>query len=197
MKPASMMLPTRAMRADFRVCIDACVLANFGVADVLLKLAERPRQYLPVWSDQILDEVHKTQRERLNWPEHLANSFRKELTAHFPEARTDGYEHLIEQLKNDPKDRHVLAAAIQAKAEVILTFNLKDFPAQVLSPWGITARHPQDYLLTLYEMDPLQVVSRISAIATERERDQEEVLIRLGQSVPAFSIRLLNDLNLG
>ncbi len=184
------------MKADFRVCLDACVLANFGVADLLLRLAERPRQYLPIWSAEILNEVHRTQREQLDWPEHLADSFRDELRAHFPEARTSGFEHLIEHLKNDPKDRHVLAAAIQARAELILTFNLKDFPEEALSPWGIDARHPQEYLLTLYEMDPLQIVSRISAIATERERDQQEVLIQLGQSVPAFSTRLLSDLNL-
>ena len=43
------------MKADFRVCLDACVLANFPVADLLLKLAERPRQYLPVWSDDIME----------------------------------------------------------------------------------------------------------------------------------------------
>ena len=43
------------MKADFSVCLDACVLANFPVADLLLKLAERPRQYLPVWSDDIME----------------------------------------------------------------------------------------------------------------------------------------------
>ena len=43
------------MKADFRVCLDACVLANFPVADMLLKLAERPRQYLSVWSDDVME----------------------------------------------------------------------------------------------------------------------------------------------
>lgn len=185
------------MKADFRVCLDACVLANFGVADLLLKLAERPRQYLPVWSEDILEEVHRTQTERLDWPERLADSFRSELRTHFPEAAAEGYEHLIDHLENDPKDRHVLAAAIEAGAEVILTFNLKDFPEDALEPWGVDAQHPQDYLLTLYEMDPLQVVRRIGTIAAERERDEEDVLLHLGKSIPAFSTRLLDDLDLG
>ena len=185
------------MKADFRVCLDACVLANFGVADLLLKLAERPRQYLPVWSEQILAEVRRTQVGRLGWPEPLADSFGHELRKHFPEASVAGYDHLIDAVSNDPKDRHVLAAAIHARAEVILTFNLKDFPPASVEPWGIQARHPQDYLLTLYEMDTIQLVSRLGAIAAERGRDQEDVLLELGKSLPLFASRLLDDLDLG
>jgi predicted nucleic acid-binding protein len=185
------------MKADFRVCLDACVLANFGVADLLLKLAERPRQYLPVWSEQILAELHRTQVDRLGWPEPLADSFGRELRTHFPEAAVSGYDHLIEAVSNHPKDRHVLAAAIHARAEVILTFNLKDFPPESVESWGIQARHPQDYLLTLYEMDTIQVVSRLGAIAAERDRDQEDVLLQLGKSIPLFASRLLDDLDLG
>jgi predicted nucleic acid-binding protein len=185
------------MKADFRVCLDACVIANFGVADLLLKLAERPRQCLPVWSKDIREEVHRTQVERLGWPEHLADSFRSELRRHFPDAAAEGYEHLIDHVENDPKDRHVLAAAIQVDAEVVLTFNLKDFPEEALEPWGVRAQHPQNYLLTLYEIDPLQVVRRLGTIAAERERDEEVVLLHLGKSIPAFSTRLLEDLDLG
>jgi predicted nucleic acid-binding protein len=184
------------MRADFRVCLDACVLVNFGVADLLLRLAERPRQYLPVWSEEILNEVHRTQTEKLDWPEHLADSFGNEVRTHFPEAMVSGYEHLIDVVENDPKDRHVLAAAITAGAEVILTFNLKDFPTEALALWSVEAKHPEDYLLTLYEMDDLQVVSRIAAIAARRGKAQEDVLIMLGQAVPKFSARLLDDLDL-
>ena len=45
------------MRADFKVVLDACVLANFGVCDLLLRLAERPRLFLPCWSKEVLDEL--------------------------------------------------------------------------------------------------------------------------------------------
>ncbi len=45
------------MRADFKIVLDACVLANFSVCDLYLRLAERPRLYLPRWSTQILDET--------------------------------------------------------------------------------------------------------------------------------------------
>lgn len=185
------------MKADFRVCLDACVLANIGVADLLLRLAERPRQYLPVWSEEILAETHRTQTGRLGWPPHLADSFGRELRAQFPEAMSAGYEHLLGSMQNDPKDHHVLAAAVKAGAEVILTFNLKDFPEPALAPWGIAAVHPQAYLLTLYEMDDLQVVSRIAQIAAKRGQDPEDILLRLGVSLPLFASRLIGDLSLG
>ena len=185
------------MRADFKVFLDACVLANFGVCDLLLRLAEKPRQYLPAWSEAVLDEVYRTHTERLGWPEKLAASFGRELRRHFPEALVSNYDHLLPAVTNEPKDRHVLAAAIHAGAEVLLTFNLKDFPDEAMAPWGIDALHPQDYLLILYEMDNVQVVSRIAAIAARRGEDQEDVLVRLGRSLPSFSSRLLDDLRLG
>jgi hypothetical protein len=65
----------------------------------------------------------------------------------FPNAEIVGYEALIPALANDAKDRHVLAAAIRGSCPLIVTFNLKHFPAEALQPWGICASHPQDYLL--------------------------------------------------
>lgn len=61
------------MLADYRVCIDACVLANYTVSDLLLRLAERPRIYTPVWSDLILDEVRRTHVEKLSWGDEMAD----------------------------------------------------------------------------------------------------------------------------
>lgn len=184
------------MRADFRVFLDACVLANIAVCDLLLRLAERPRQYVPVWSDRVLDEVYRTHTKKLGWEERLATSFREKLQEHFPEALTTGYEHLLPAVQNDPKDQHVLAAAVHRDAEVILTFNPKDFPEEALSPWDIESKHPQAYLETLPDIDDRQVVARISAIAAKRGEDMEDMLVRLDQALPAFASRLLNDLNL-
>ena len=62
------------------------------------------------------------------------------------------YEGLIENLSlPDPDDRHVLAAAICTNAEVIVTFNLKDFPASALERHGIEAMHPDDFVVALFE----------------------------------------------
>lgn len=182
------------MRADYRIFLDACVLANFGVCDLLLRLSERPRLIVPHWSAEVLSEVRRTHVEKLNWPPDLADSFQFNVRKAFPDAEVANYENLISALTNDGKDRHVLAAAIRGKCPLILTFNLKHFPVDALQPWDICASHPQDYLLVLYEMEPKQVMARIGEIAGKRKLETQDVLIRLGQSLPAFSQHLLDDL---
>lgn len=182
------------MRADYRVFIDACVLANFGVGDLLLRLSERPRLILPSWSSDVLDEVHRTQINKLAWPVELADSYQSEIRNAFPDAEISNYESLIESLNNDPKDRHVLAAAIKGNCKLLLTFNLRHFPKETTQPWGVEIAHPQDYLKVLYEMDPKLVVARLGEMAGRRGIEIEDVLIDLGKALPTFSSHVLDDL---
>ena len=140
------------MRAAFDVLIDACVLANHGVCDLLLSLAERPRLFVPHWTAKILREVERTHRNKLGWPANLVNLFQREIATAFPEAEIQDYEGFIEGLTNDLKDRHVLAAAICGGCPVILTFNLRHFKNDNLQDHGIVAMHPDDYLVTLFEI---------------------------------------------
>jgi predicted nucleic acid-binding protein len=66
---------------------------------------------------------------------------------HVRDAKVTGYENLIENLTlPDPDDRHVLAAAIRCNADAIITSNLKDFPEQTLSSYGIDVIHPDDFI---------------------------------------------------
>jgi predicted nucleic acid-binding protein len=127
--------------ADFSVVLDACVLANFGVCDLFLRLAEHPRLYTPRWSEDILAEVKRTHLRKLKWPKKLAESWQQKVRANFPEAPVMSYEPLVPKLQNQQKDRHVLAAAIKGHASLIVTFNLKDFPETALQPWGVKVAH--------------------------------------------------------
>src|SRR5947209_11737579 len=69
-----------------------------------------------------------------------------------PRADVQGYEHRISGLNlPDPADRHVLAAAVEAGASVLLTFNHPDFPASVLAPLGVAARDPDSVLCELFD----------------------------------------------
>ena len=78
-----------------------------------------------------------------------------------------GYEDLSESLfLPDPDDRHVLAAAIRANAEVIVTFNLKDFPPGVLANHNIEAQHPDEFLASLFDAAPGAVCA-----AVKRQRE--------------------------
>jgi hypothetical protein len=67
----------------------------------------------------------------------------------------------------DPHDRHVLAAAIHTEADLIVTFNLRDFPASALVPHAITAIHPDEFLLTLFEVEAQRVQQ-----AAEQQRNR-------------------------
>jgi hypothetical protein len=78
---------------------------------------------------------------------------------HAADALVTGYEHLIEGLRlPDPNDRHVLAAAIRGRADVIVTSNLRHFPAEILAYFGIEAQHPDEFVLHLLDLAPGVVV---------------------------------------
>jgi predicted nucleic acid-binding protein len=182
------------MIADYKILLDACVMANYGVCDLYLRLAEKPRLFLPKWSQNILDEVYNTHVEKLGWDERLANSFQNTVKDAFPEAMITDYQELIPIMTNDEKDRHVLAAGVREKLNLIITFNLKDFKAEDLSKWNIEALHPQDYLLTLYSMKPGIVMMKLAKIAQKKEQDLEDTILDFGLSLPKFSKRLLEDM---
>lgn len=72
---------------------------------------------------------------------------------HAEDALVTGYEHLIDGLHlPDPDDRHVLAAAIRGRADVIVTANVRDFPAEVLMPFEIDAQHPDEFVVHLLDL---------------------------------------------
>src|SRR5439155_24300291 len=74
----------RMRRADFRVVLDACVLAPANVCDLLLNLAETPRLYVPIWSEEILAEVRRTQIAKLGFSEQWRTTGRLKCAATFP-----------------------------------------------------------------------------------------------------------------
>jgi hypothetical protein len=81
---------------------------------------------------------------------------------HFPDSLVRGYEFTTPTLTlPDPHDRHVLAVAIHAKAEYIVTFNLDDFPKTALMPHGVEAVSPEEFVLQLIQYDPLHVLQTV------------------------------------
>lgn len=76
------------------------------------------------------------------------------MNANVRDCLVTGYEPLIALIElPDPDDRHVLAAAIRSGASVIVTFNLSDFPAQALEPYGVEAIHPDEFILRLIDIN--------------------------------------------
>lgn len=109
-----------------------------------------------------------------------------ELRKHFPEAWVEGYEKLIDVVDNDPKDRHVLAAAVKTGAEVIVTYNAKDFPRASLEPWGVERQGPTTFLRNLYDLDPALVVHKLYKQSESINLKLEELLSKLNKNVPGF-----------
>lgn len=169
------------------VLLDACVLVNFSLCDTLLRLAEPPRLYEPRWSQQIVSETTRALKAKLNWPRHLVAHFESELSTHFVDAWVEGYDHLIAAVGNEPKDRHVLAAAVHSNTPVIVTINLRHFREEHLLPWGITAVHPDRFLVSLHAQEPELVREKLRQQAEDRHRSLIQLVEILRTIVPEFA----------
>lgn len=108
------------------------------------------------WSDQIHEEwIRNVLAKRPDLSREQLARTRTLMNTHVQDALVENYEVLIDELYlPDPDDRHVLAAAIVGKADLILTFNLRDFPAESLLPYGIQARHPARFISDLLRSEP-------------------------------------------
>jgi hypothetical protein len=105
--------------------------------------------YSARWTDQIHDEwTRNVLKNRADIkPEQLVRT-RALMDAALPSAKVAGYEGLISSIElPDQGDSHVVAAAVRAGADAIVTFNLKDFPPERLAPFGIEVLHPDAFLL--------------------------------------------------
>ena len=142
----------------FTVVYDACVLYPAPLRDLLMRLALTDL-YRARWSNQIHDEwINAVLRNRPDLSRAQLERTRSLMNAHVRDALVDGHQSLIPALElPDPDDRHVLAAAIKCGADLILTFNLDDFPEQALSIYGLGAGHPDFFLVDQLNLDAERV----------------------------------------
>jgi hypothetical protein len=156
------------------------------LADTLLRLASSPRLYSPKWTDQIMAEVSRNLQENFGLTAEKVQYRESEIRRHFPEGWVDGYESLIPVMTNEEKDRHVLAAAVRARSEVIVTYNMKDFPRASLAPYSISAQGPSTFLKNLYELDPVRVMQTMLRQAAAIDQTLPFLLSKLRANVPGF-----------
>ena len=146
--------------------LDANVLYPVAIRNVLMELAQAD-VFAPLWTEAVHQEWMRNLAA--NAP-HLTvariERTRALMEAYVGDVMVTGYEPLVDGLVlPDPDDRHVLAAAIHGGANVIVTSNLRDFPAATLAPYNITAEHPDAFVLRLLNDDPDRV---LSALADDR-----------------------------
>lgn len=151
----------------FVVILDANVLFPFRSRDILLTCALLGL-FRARWTERIIEEWVSN---LLRLKPHLADSVNEQVQAmheQFEACFVTGYEGIIEGLElPDKNDRHVLAAAIRCSAQLIVTHNHKDFPAEVLDKFGIETIGVDEFLLSNFELSP---GSMLQALKTVRQR---------------------------
>lgn len=108
--------------------------------------------FVALWSQRILDEWrHAGIRD--GFADHVAVEIAT-LSERFPKALVAPDPTLAPTLSlPDENDVHVLAAAITARADGILTANLRDFPTRTLSRHGLLRRAPDEFLREAWQTD--------------------------------------------
>ncbi|GAA1959694.1 PIN domain-containing protein [Kitasatospora viridis] len=169
----------------FIVLYDSNVLYPNTVRDLLIRLAQH-RIVQAKWTEQILDEVEAALRRNDIGDDEKRAELRRRMNAAVRDCLVTNYEPLIEGLKlPDPDDRHVLAAAIKAGAQVIVTDNSKDFPSECLVEWGIEQKTADDFVMDLIDMDGRVVYGCVMEIVSSRRRKPvtfDDVLDQLERS---------------
>jgi hypothetical protein len=156
------------------------------LADTLLRMAEAPRLYLPKWSHMVMDEVTRNLIDKWSMEPEKARRREEELRRHFPEAWVEGFEPLIGSMTNEPKDRHVLAAAVRSRSELIVTYNSRHFPATSLAAWAIEVQGPSTFLRGLYDLDAGVFVRKLHEQAAAIGVPLTRLLHSLAKNVPQF-----------
>jgi hypothetical protein len=150
--------------ANFAAVYDACVLYPAQLRNILLHLAITGA-FRARWTERIHDEWMRSLEKRhadLDRPK--LERIRKHMDGAIPDCLVRGFEGIESTLTlPDPDDRHVLAAAILCHAGAIVTYNLDDFPASVLAPYGIEAQHPDDFITHLFDLNAAAVIEAVRA----------------------------------
>lgn len=161
------------------ICVlDTNVIYPIEIRDLLFWFAHYDL-YTPKWSQHIFDEWAAVMRRKAVSEEEIGKRISKANMA-FPDATVSNYSGLISGLTlPDKKDCHVLAAAIKINANVIVTNNLKDFPKDYLSSFGLTAKTADDFLTDIIDLNPEEAIKAFKEMVFNRRNpdlDEFEVL---------------------
>jgi hypothetical protein len=177
--------------AVFPVILDSCVLYPMYLRDTLLWAAEAGL-YRAHWSQEILNGAIRNLISNGQITEEQALRLERQMKLAFPEALVEVTERLIPCMDNHPGDRHVLATALIAKAQVIVTDNLKHFPSTSLSQFRVEAQSADQFLTYLYDLFPSSMVEVLQTQASGLKNPPMSVnslLDLLQKSVPTFVSR--------
>jgi len=152
---------------------DACILYPFHLRNIVVQAAV-DRLVEARWTDAIHDEwIRNLVAGAPAIPSDRLQATRRLMNEALPMAMVSEYEHHVPTVKlPDPNDRHVAAAGIEANASVILTWNLRHFPARELKKFGLRAETPDALLSSLYDEVPDLIVGSLANARRNLKRSQ-------------------------
>ncbi|MBL9105541.1 MAG: PIN domain-containing protein [Myxococcales bacterium] len=182
----------------FIVIYDACVLFSPSMRDLLIRIAQTSLVQAK-WTDEILNETFRAVlRERPRVTADQLGRTRSLMNAAVPDCLVTGYEDLVEGIRlPDMNDRHVLAAAVRAGAQSIVTANAKDFPADALRAYNIEALTPDEFMMDMLDLDPalvIQILHEQAAALRNPPRTVLDVLTSLRRSGFRESVAKIHEL---
>ncbi|WP_433372727.1 PIN domain-containing protein [Actinoplanes sp. CA-142083] len=177
---------------SFVVVYDASVLYPSTLRDLLIRIAQSGLVQAK-WTEDILDEVFDAlRRQRPDLDRRKLERTRGLMATAVRDWKVSGHQALIDSLKlPDPDDRHVLAAAIKARAQVIVTANLRDFPADELHKWDVDPKSPDEFVRDQISLDRSAIYASVQQIADSWKNPPggiDDVLDRLERSGLAMSV---------
>jgi hypothetical protein len=146
----------------FSALLDANVLYPAPVRDYLLHLANLDL-YKPKWTKEIQEEwINNLLLKREDLKRGNLEKTRDAMDTAFPDSNIINYEEIIGSFAlPDPKDRHILAAGIRGSVDVIVTFNLKDFPIHYIKSYDIEVQHPDQFITHLIGLDKVKALAAL------------------------------------
>ena len=174
----------------WRLVIDANILLQAPMRDTLLRLAQE-RIIAVFWSDTILAEVERN-FARVSGTAEAERRYARLIDAlrqNFPGAFVPDVEIGVVSPGVAPHDRHVLACALAAPANLIVTYNTRHFPMHLLAPHGVLAWHPDTLLTALLSQRPDDLHEVLLAQGRDLHplRTLSEILARLSEDAPRFA----------
>lgn len=176
----------------FTVVLDACTIFPMLVRDVLLTLAAH-EFFTPRWSPTIRDEWMRNLTSRLNakdpakdWTAQVKR-IASAVAAAFPDAEIDADLLSTQSLDPvDPKDRHVVMTAIAARADAVVTYNVRDFAVEHLQKvLHLEVLHPDDFIMDLITLNEKRAVAAFREVRARKKSppwDVDELVRRLSES---------------
>ncbi|HEX5434343.1 MAG TPA: PIN domain-containing protein [Candidatus Angelobacter sp.] len=173
---------------EYAAVLDACVLVPMPLCDTLLRLAEEPALFRPLWSKEIFQEVGAALETKLKLTSAQRERRLKMMAQAFPEAMVEVPASLLSTYDclPDKEDRHVLSCAVKGQANAIITNNIRDFPPECLEEFGVLCQTPDEFLGHQFHLNPSLILEKLDQQAAAIAKAREYIICRLKKVTPQF-----------